>query len=108
LRRRKFSVAELWLMNRVTRLGEFSPNGWLFTLGCFLKISEVAHIFGFLFSTVKVIYALILTKMYWATFLAILSTNSSGQNANESHKITKLSWIRTQFMSYCLKLRQQK
>jgi hypothetical protein len=27
LRRRKFSVAELWLMNRVTRLGEFSPNG---------------------------------------------------------------------------------
>jgi hypothetical protein len=31
---------------RVTRLGEFSPNGRLSTLASFLKITEVAHIFG--------------------------------------------------------------
>jgi hypothetical protein len=30
---------------RVTRLGEFSPIGQLFSLGSFLKIPEVAHIF---------------------------------------------------------------
>jgi hypothetical protein len=29
---------------RVTRLGEFSPIGRLFTLGTFLKITKVAHI----------------------------------------------------------------
>jgi hypothetical protein len=35
---------------RVTRLGEFSPNGRLFTMGSFLKIAEVAHIFrGYFF-----------------------------------------------------------
>jgi hypothetical protein len=33
-------------IGRVTRLGEFSPIGRLFTLGSFLKITKVAHIFG--------------------------------------------------------------
>jgi hypothetical protein len=32
--------------SRVTRLGEFSPNVSLFTLGSFVKITEVAPIFG--------------------------------------------------------------
>jgi hypothetical protein len=35
----------------VTRLGEFSPFGRLFSLGSYLKISEVAHNFGLLLST---------------------------------------------------------
>jgi hypothetical protein len=46
------------------------PNRWLFTFGSFLKITEVVHIFGLLFSHGSG-YALILTKMYWATFWAI-------------------------------------
>jgi hypothetical protein len=33
-------------MTRVTRLGEFPLNGGLFTLGSYLNITEVAHIFG--------------------------------------------------------------
>jgi hypothetical protein len=31
--------------NSVTWLAEFSPNGWMFSLGSFLKIIELAHIF---------------------------------------------------------------
>jgi hypothetical protein len=38
---------------RVTVLGEFSPNVSLITVGRFLKIAEVAQIFGPLFSIVK-------------------------------------------------------
>jgi hypothetical protein len=45
------------LSSRVTRLGEFSPIGQPFTLGGFLKIAQVAKIFGLLFPTVKVINA---------------------------------------------------
>jgi hypothetical protein len=41
---------------RVTRLGEFSPLGRLFTLCSFLKITKVAQILGLPFSTVKVMY----------------------------------------------------
>jgi hypothetical protein len=40
---------------RVTIFGEFSLVGRLFTLGRFPKITEVAHIFELLFSTVKFI-----------------------------------------------------
>jgi hypothetical protein len=39
---------------RVSRLGEFSPIRRLFTLGSFQKMAEAAHIFGLLYSTVKV------------------------------------------------------
>jgi hypothetical protein len=35
----------VYFMARVTKLGEFSHNGRLFTLVNFLKIAEVAHIF---------------------------------------------------------------
>jgi hypothetical protein len=31
--------------------GEFSPFGWWFTLGSYLKITKVAHIFDLLSST---------------------------------------------------------
>jgi hypothetical protein len=36
----------------VTRLGESTPNGHFFTLGIFLKITEVARIFVLLVSFV--------------------------------------------------------
>jgi hypothetical protein len=39
--------------SRVTRLGEKSPNGRLFTLDSYLKITEVSHTFGLLYSMVK-------------------------------------------------------
>jgi hypothetical protein len=54
---------------RVTRLGEFSPNVLLFALGSYIKITEVAHIFGLLYSMVMV-HEIILPKNGWATFLA--------------------------------------
>jgi hypothetical protein len=37
----------------VTRLGEFLPIGLLFTLGSFLKITEVVLIFGLFFGRRK-------------------------------------------------------
>jgi hypothetical protein len=37
------------LDTRVTRLGEFSPFGSLFTLGSFEKLTELAPIIGLLF-----------------------------------------------------------
>jgi hypothetical protein len=39
----------LRVLSRVTRLGKFSPNGQLFTLGRFFLITEVAQNFGLLF-----------------------------------------------------------
>jgi hypothetical protein len=41
-------------------LGDFSPLGWLFILGSFLKIIEEAQIIGLLFFSTR--YVLILTK----------------------------------------------
>jgi hypothetical protein len=35
-------VGKLMTVIRVTRLGEFSPIGSLFTLGSFMKITEIA------------------------------------------------------------------
>jgi hypothetical protein len=46
---------------RVTRLGEFSPNGWLLTLGSFIKIEEVDHILWIHFFTVGG-FAIMLTR----------------------------------------------
>jgi hypothetical protein len=48
-------------------LGEFSPNGWLFTSGSVLKITEVWQIFGLLFTTVPFMYKFG-EKIGWATF----------------------------------------
>jgi hypothetical protein len=44
------------VINRVTRFGEFSPNGRLFTLGSFLKITGVAHNFWANFYAIKVMH----------------------------------------------------
>jgi hypothetical protein len=54
----------------VTGLGEFSPIGWLFTLGSFLKMTEVAQNNGLHY--VPVMY-LLWQKMGWATFWATCS-----------------------------------
>jgi hypothetical protein len=51
-----FQLQKVLVGNRVTRLGEFSPNGFFFTLGSFMKITEVARICYFLISTVKVMH----------------------------------------------------
>jgi hypothetical protein len=48
--------------NRVARLGEFSPFGWLFTFGSFMIITEVTHIFGLLLSAKLVEKEYILIK----------------------------------------------
>jgi hypothetical protein len=45
----------------------------VFTFGASLKITEVAQLFGLLFSTLKVKQVLILTKITWATFWAFFS-----------------------------------
>jgi hypothetical protein len=42
-------LAYLALAASVTRLGEFSPIGWLFNLFSVLKIAEVVNIFGLRF-----------------------------------------------------------
>jgi hypothetical protein len=60
------------LLGRVTRLGEFSPLGRFFTLGCFLKNDKSctncwAHFFH------GTSYVTISRKMGWATFWPILS-----------------------------------
>jgi hypothetical protein len=62
----------IFVLFKVTRLGEFSPFGRLFTLGRFVKITDVAHIFGLHFSAV-VLIGLILARMSLATLWAILS-----------------------------------
>jgi hypothetical protein len=41
------------VLNRVTRLGECLPNGWLLTSGRYLKISEVSYLFELLYSIIK-------------------------------------------------------
>jgi hypothetical protein len=43
----------------------------LFTLGSFIKNTEAAHIFGLLFPLLRLVPQ-ISTKMYWATFWAII------------------------------------
>jgi hypothetical protein len=62
-----------WTGNRVTRLGEFSPNGQLFTMGSLMKIIEVAQIFLRILIRGKKSYILLLTKngfgfTFWAIF----------------------------------------
>jgi hypothetical protein len=63
---------------RVTRLGEFSPNGWFFILGNYCKITEVGipH-FWLLYSMVKFEHPC-LQKLGWATFWVIFFPSSSG------------------------------
>jgi hypothetical protein len=77
----------------VTRLGEFSPNGWLFTLGqIFLKMAEVAHIFGVLFYTVWAMH-LSWQERIGPHFGRFFFTNSSGHPASEATFANPSSWI---------------
>jgi hypothetical protein len=51
-------------------MGEFSPIGLLFTLGSFVKITDVAQIFGLLFPRLK-LWVNFDKKIIWATFWTI-------------------------------------
>jgi hypothetical protein len=53
LKKRQHSMFEA---TRVTRYGEFSTIGWLFTLGSFLKMTEVAQNHGPHYTNVPVMY----------------------------------------------------
>jgi hypothetical protein len=56
---------------RVARLRQFSPTGCLFTLGSFLKTTEVAQIYGLLFPNVSVLSVFRQTTSlatFWVTF----------------------------------------
>jgi hypothetical protein len=57
---------------RVTRLGEFSPFGRLFSLDYFLKITEVAQLWHLLFYK-KICINSANTLVWLCTFLAIFS-----------------------------------
>jgi hypothetical protein len=57
-------------------LGEFSPIGSLFTLGSFVKITEVAPIIALLFN--GKIYVLIISKTELGDILGDFFTNASG------------------------------
>jgi hypothetical protein len=46
----------MWATSRVTRLGEISPIGRLFSLGSFMKMTEVVQIFMLLFYMGNVLY----------------------------------------------------
>jgi hypothetical protein len=59
-----------YVVIRVTRLGRYSPNGWLFTLGSYLIITEVSHNFWLLYSMVKFNHKN-LQKLGWDTFWVI-------------------------------------
>jgi hypothetical protein len=63
----------------VTKLGEFSPNGWLFALGSCMKIREVALIFWPTFSGYALIWlmpkfglGLILSEFFTAHLVTLL------------------------------------
>jgi hypothetical protein len=54
----------MYMGNRVTRFGEYSPLGQVFSLKVFFcKITEVAKIIGEPFSSAKVMYVLVKTKL---------------------------------------------
>jgi hypothetical protein len=58
-------------------VGEFSPIGRLFSLGNFMKITEVAQIFSY-FMPRQQNYVLIVTKTGSGCILGDFFTNSSG------------------------------
>jgi hypothetical protein len=97
-------VSEIFLLEasgRVTRLGDFSPIGSLFSFERFLKMRKEGQSFGELFSSVKVMHyfwqkgffisskavrhrndflqLFRLPKMGWATLWVIFFTDSSGR-----------------------------
>jgi hypothetical protein len=70
-------IASICVATRVTRLGEFSPIGRLFTLGSVMKITEVAKHFGLLIKTETVMYSFD-KKWVGQHFGLLFFSNSSG------------------------------
>jgi hypothetical protein len=85
------------LQGKVTKLGEFRPIGWSFTLGSFLEYYGCSANILILFLNSKRC-VLILTRMGWATFWATFS---------QTHLVTLLlgidiAYIEThQCLSFC-------
>jgi hypothetical protein len=76
---------------RVTRLGEFSPRGHLFTFGSFLKIADVAQYSAYFFHRTN--YLLILTKNGLYYIFGQFFTNSTVKywpNCNTTNFLSKL------------------
>jgi hypothetical protein len=64
---------DLLVTNRMTRFGEFSPIGWLFTLGTFLQITKV---FGYFLKGLG--HAFVSAKHGLGSILGDFFANSSG------------------------------
>jgi hypothetical protein len=77
---------------RVTRLGEILSIGGSFSFDQFL---ENYTIFKGYFFNVKAVFVLILTKMRWAKFWAIFSSNSSGHPVQDPPQYTKMGMLAT-------------
>jgi hypothetical protein len=75
-------IAENCDHNMVTRLGKFSPIGRLFTLGCYLKITEAAKTIWLHFFH-GTIYLFILTQNGAGYILGDAYSNSSGHPAQD-------------------------
>jgi hypothetical protein len=65
-----------YVLVRVTRLGEFLPIGWLFSLGSFCENYRSSRIIGLVFLREK-LCCIFSQKMDWATF-CLLFQNASG------------------------------
>jgi hypothetical protein len=63
----------------VTRLGDISPYRRVFTLASFLKITEVAHIVGLLFSRSRLCFNF-WQERGWATFFFTYSSGHPDHN----------------------------
>jgi hypothetical protein len=63
--------------NRVTKLGEFSPIGWLLILGSFLKITEIAQVVVATYFRCKS-FVLVLRKDGLGNTLGDFFVNASG------------------------------
>jgi hypothetical protein len=85
----------------VTRLGEFSPIGWLFTLGSFLKMTQVADILGNFSPRLRLWNNFVKNGLGY--ILGDSFTNSSGhpgrQRIRSQQKKTKMERLRLDFIS---------
>jgi hypothetical protein len=95
-----FSTYICRVENRVTRLGEFSLTGRLFTLGSFQKMAEVAQIFRLLYFTVKVMHlfwqkwirlyiGLFFHKLIWSPWLKIYRTERRKADQSQGDQMKK-------------------
>jgi hypothetical protein len=88
---------KMYSTDRVTRWGEFSPIGWLFTLGIFLKITELCSPYFWATFSRSWGYALILAKNCFGFVLSYFLKNSSGRPVNRKghflvHAFARIVW----------------